>query len=455
MNTSDIALSIFDHYTCQTKGSKEKHEQAKGFLPGGDTRTSTFFQPYPTFMTRGQGCHIYDCDGNRYIDFLNNYTSLIHGHTHPVVVEAIQKQLQHGTVFAAPVEEQIHLAELLCSRTPSIDAIRFCNSGTEANMMVIQLARAITGKDAIIKMEGGYHGSSDVLRIATPVDIDSEPLSPVVTNANGIPISAFSEVFLSRFNDLESTRRILEREKVAAIILEPMIHSGGMIPPQENYLQGMRDLAGEFDVLLIFDEVATFRLGIGGLQSIEGVEPDITTLGKIIGGGLPVGAFGGKKEYMDYFDPTGKAFIKHAGTYNGNSLVMAAGLATLQLYDQEAIDHVNRLGTLLKDGLENAFREAGVKGQVLGLGSLVQIHWTDEVINSPREAAMAKARACELPDLLHLEFLNRGIFIGKRGNCCISTPMTEKEIETFIHEFRQVLDLLVPYIRIHTPHLLA
>lgn len=262
---------------------------------------------------------------------------------------------------------------------------------------------------------------------------------------------------VSRFNDLEATEAILKahHQEIAAIILEPMPGAGGLTPPQPGYLQGIRALADRYNVLLIFDEVITFRLSLGGLQRIAEVEPDLTALGKIIGGGFPVGAFGGKREIMAQFDPAHPKTISHSGTFNGHNVVMAAGSATLQHLPQTAIDQINGLGDRLREGFNRAFQEAGIKGQATGLGSLVQVHWREGQILSPADTLLGLKDAAQLPQLLHLEMMNRGIYSASRGMFITSTAMTGKEIDQAIAAFSSALNTLKPYIVETTPHLVT
>lgn len=455
--SQEVAKIIIDRYVSRTKRSKANDAKAKRYLPGGDTRSSTYFFPYPTYMDKGEGCYLYDCDGNRYIDFVNNYTSLIHGHAHPAVVEAVSPQLGKGTVFGSATAIQVELAEILCERLPSMEFIRFTSSGTEATMMAMRAARAFTGKDVILKMDGGFHGAHDFVEVNIRPDPEPKDLPSAHLEGSGIPTCVLDGTMVAPFNDLDAVDMILEehKDKIAAIIVEPMPHAGGMIPPKAGYLKGMRELTDRYGVLLIFDEIVTFRLSLGGLQTLKDVEPDLTALGKVIGGGFPVGAFGGRKEYMERFDPAHPQMIRHSGTFNGNSVTMAAGAATLRNLGQRAIDKINKLGERLRRGFNQAFEAAGIKGQAIGVGSLLQVHWRDREIVSPRDTFLGMKSATELPELLHLELMNRGIFSVPRGAYNISTPMGEKEVARAIEGFEATLELLKPYVVEETPHLIA
>ena len=455
--TNDVVQTITDRYQSRTKLSKARDAAAKKYLPGGDTRTSTYFFPYPSYMEKGEGCYLYDCDGNRYIDFLNNFTSLIHGHNHPAVVAATRAQLAVGTAFASAASLQADLAQMICERVPSIDLVRFTNSGTEATMMAMRTARAYTGKDTIIKMDGGYHGTHDFAEVNVMADYQAKGRPRAQVGSPGVPACILDAMLVTRFNDLALTEELLKENegKVAAVIMEPVLGSGGGIPPEPGYLEGMRALTEKYGVLLIFDEIISFRISLGGMQRLHGVTPDLTALGKIIGGGFAVGAFGGKKEIMERYAPGHPEMIVHAGTFNGHNVTMAAGIATLENYDQAALDRINGLGDRLRDGFNGAFRAVGIKGRAHGFGSLVMVHWTDGPIATPRDVILSVGAAGDLPRLLHLEMMNQGIFSASRGMYAISTPMTDTEIGQAVEAFEATLRMLKPYAAEAAPHLIA
>ena len=453
-NAKNVVQIIMDKYRKKTLHSKMHSENATKYMPGGDTRAISYYQPYPLFIEKGNGCYINDADGNEYIDMINNYTSLIHGHAYPAVVEAIKAQAGKGTIFGAPGEIQYIHAECLCKRIKSMDMVRYCNSGTEATLFAIRAARSFTGKDMIIKMDGGYHGGHDFAEINIFPDIETRG-EPQPFKRPGVPASVLQDVLVAPYNDLESIERLLRinQKKTAAIIVEPILGAGGFIPPKQGYLKGLRGLADRYDTLLIFDEIISFRLNIGGLQLVADVTPDLTALGKIIGGGLPVGAFGGKAEIMSQFDPSTPNPLWHSGTFSGSNIVMAAGLAALKNFEQPVVERINALGDKLREGFNNAFKDSGLKGQATGFGSLVQIHWTDERFTDARGRARAIAANSDIPPLLHLEMINRGIFSAQRGTYCISTPMTNEDIEKVIREFNDAIELLKPYVTQKELHL--
>ncbi len=453
---TETITAIEATYRRRTPRSAELHAAAQRYLPGGDTRTITFFEPYPLFVERGQGCRLYDVDGNEYIDFLNNYTSMIHGHAFPPVVEAIARQAARGTCYAACTENQHQLAELVAGRVAAVDQIRFCNSGTEATMNAVRAARAFTGKDKLVKMEGGYHGTHDPVEISVhpPLDRAGPARRPrPVPDSPGIPASVLGDVIVVPFNDRQALGDVIRqrRDEIAAVLVEPVMGVAGMIAAEREYLAYLRRVTAENDVLFICDEVMTFRLDWGGAQALYGVEPDLTTFAKIIGGGLPVGAFGGRREIMRMFAPL-EGGVSQSGTFNANPLTMAAGVAAMRELTRQRIAHCNALGQRLADGFRAALEAAGIRGQVTGMGSLLNVHFVAGPLRNYRDAAAADR---ELHRLLHLAMLNRGIFPAKRELYCTSTVMTEAEVDQAVAAFGDALQELRPYIEERLPHLLA
>ena len=452
----DEAEDILQRFLARTPRSRQHHEEAQDYLPAGSTRTSTYFLPYPVYMEGGEGCSVFDADENAYLDFHNNYTSLIHGHTHPLVQQAIQDVLARGSARGAPTTLILRHAQMLHRRMPSLDLVRYCNSGTEATMFAIRAARAFTGKDVIVKIDGAYHGTHDTVE----VNVWADPATPCPVphiQSRGVPASVLDHVAVVPFNDLAAMDEVLTRRQgqVAAVIAEPLMNGAGEIPPQPGYLKGLRALCDRHGVLLIFDEVVTFRLSEGGYQQIEGIRADLTALGKIIGGGFAVGAFGGRKDIMSMFDSGRPDAMSHSGTFNAGDVVMAAGLATVESYGPDEIARVNRLGERLRAGLNQAFRDAGVVGQAIGEGSLATLHWRAGEIRNAHDAAVGVSRSGDLHQLLHLEMMNRGIFFPRRGQLCISTVMNDAHVDTVVREFAATLSLLKPYVAEVTPHLLA
>jgi glutamate-1-semialdehyde 2,1-aminomutase len=419
-------------YLDRNRRSADLYARAERVLPGGNSRTTVFFAPYPFYPVRGEGFRVWDADGNVRVDFLNNYTSLILGHAHPRVVAAIAEAAARGASFAAPTEYEIRLAEELCRRVKSVERVRFTNSGTEATMLAVRAARAYTGRPKIAKFEGGYHGSHDYAAVSVGPDPDragpAKNPQPV-PDGPGIPDAVLGTVVVLPYNDLEAVSRILEREgrEIAAVIIEPIMGAGGAIPAAPEFLRGLRELTRRLGILLIFDEVIAFRLAYGGAQEYFGVDADLTTFGKIIGGGLPVGALGGRAEIMDLFDPRQPNRIGHGGTFNANPVTMAAGLATLAELTPAAYEHLNRLGELARRRLRQAFQRLEIPAQVTGAGSVFAVHFTAEPVTDYRSAWRGADPG--LLRRLHLGLLNEGAIIAPRGMGCISTPMTEAEVE--------------------------
>ena len=441
----------------RTQKSARMDEYARQFLPGGDTRTAVFFEPYPLYIAKGEGSKFFDIDGNVYLDFLNNYTALIHGHAHPSICGAACDQIRKGTSFAAPTKSQYDLAELICERVKSVEQVRFCNTGTEATMNAIRAARLLTGKSRIVKMEGGYHGTHDLGEVSFDPDLDAAGPIEVprsVPPNRGIPESVLKEVIVVPFNNKGVTEKIIQQEhdQVACVIVEPMLGAAGCVPPDNDYLEFLRSLTRKLGILLVFDEVVTFRLGIGGAQHLYGIEPDLTAFGKIIGGGFPIGAFGGPAEIMKIFSPREKNFISQSGTFNGNPVTMEAGIACLKELNSKVIEHINSLGTLFRKGVNSAFQKAGIKGQATGVGSLSCIHFNSGTIKDYRSVSIGNFLAMEL---VHLALLVKGINIPRRGGeCSISTPMTETDIGVFLTAFEESLVEIKPFIEDSTPELI-
>jgi glutamate-1-semialdehyde 2,1-aminomutase len=360
---------------------------------------------------------------------------LIFGHAYPPVVAAISDQASRGTAFAIPTEPEVELAQLLAARIASVEHIRFTNSGTEGVLFALRAARVCTGRDKIAKFEGGYHGTADHVSISVTPDLaltgDARQPTPVPASA-GITPNTVDDVIILPFNDLEGTTAILtaHQDELAAVLVEPLLGSCGYVPAHPEFLQGLRDLTQRLGMLLIFDEVQTFRLSSGGAQALLGVMPDLTVLGKIIGGGLPVGGVGGRSDVMAAFDATaGTPKIPHAGTFNGNPVTMRAGLATLRDLGPAAYDRLNQRGSDLRQRLQGLGNRYGVPIQVTGAGSLFGIHWSAEPITDYRSAARANK---SLSYKFFLHALNNGVFFTTRGGGCLSMPMTDTDMGAFL-----------------------
>ncbi|HET57898.1 MAG TPA: aspartate aminotransferase family protein [Deltaproteobacteria bacterium] len=449
---------ITKRYREKTEKSATLHGEASIYMPGGHTRDAVNYKPYPAFIDHGRGCRIYDHDGHEYIDFLNNYTSLIHGHCDPDIIAAVQAQLQKGSSLCSPSALQIEHSKMLCGRTPFIEMVRYTNSGTEATMFAIRTARAVTQKDMIIKLEGAYHGTHDDAKVSMIPDFEPGDLPKPHLEGSGIAQSTLLDVVIAPFNNLDAAETLMKRhrDKLAGIIVEPYLASMGTIVPRPGYLKGLRELCDRYGVLLIFDEVQSFRVSVGGMQVLENVRPDISAVGKLIGGGYPVGAFGARRDIMERFslDMLDPRAITHSGTFNGNEITMAAGIASMKKFDQKAVDHINGLGKRMMDGFTGVFKNLGLRCQATGIGSQCNINYTDKEISNALDFVMALVPCLELQKLLHIELLNQGIFAACRNEFVISTPMTEKDVDLCVRKVKESFELLMPYIREKTPHLL-
>jgi glutamate-1-semialdehyde 2,1-aminomutase len=448
-----------DDYRAWSRRSGELIERAKKVFPGGDTRASAHYPPYPNFVARGEGCTLIDEDGHEIVDFMNNFTSLIHGHGFGPVVDAVTKQVRQGTAFAAPALNQVALAELLVERVPSLELMRFCSSGSEATLMTIRCARAVTGRQKIMKIEGGYHGSYELAEVSLVPFPDqrgqlNRPNSTPVDAS--IPDSALNDAVIAPFNESDIARRLIDEHKddLAAVIVEPILGSFGMLPAEKEFLQTLRDETKRAGVILIFDEVISLRLNPGGAQQIYGVTPDLTAMGKIIGGGLPIGAFGGRADLMSVFDPNSAGTVMHASTFSGNPLSMAAGYAAMSNFGDAECAHVNALGDRLRAGCNAVFKDSAIRGQAVGFGSLTNLHLTDEKLKHARNTFEGLASAGAMSQLLHLGLLRRGIYAAGRLMMCTSTPMANEHVDRAVEALSETLAEIKPVIETERPELL-
>ena len=431
-----------ERYLATTPRSRALWDEAREYLPGGDSRNSIFWNPYPIFIESGAGCHVVDVDGVDRLDFINTMTSLILGHSPQPVVDAVTSQLQKGVVYNAPNRHQVTLAKLLCERVPSFDLVRFTNSGTEATLNTIRAARAFTGKNRIAKAEGGYHGTHDVVTVSVRVNPDQagDPLQPqAVAASEGVPQETVDQVTVIPFNETEAALKILEKQKdtLAAVIVEPMLGSVGMVPATPEFLAMLRAFTREHGIVLIFDEVISFRVAPGGAQQFYDVTPDLTSLGKIIGGGFAVGAFGGRAEIMELYDPTKGPRVSHAGTFNANPVTMAAGSATLEELTPEVYRRLAELTDRLKLGIQDVCAGLEVPVQTTGLGSLFGIHFNDQPVVDYRSVAREDSR---LREQVFLGLLNEGILMASNLVGAMSTALEESDVDAFLDSFQRVLE---------------
>ncbi|MGU7771662.1 aspartate aminotransferase family protein [Burkholderia sp. MR1-5-21] len=424
-------------YPSPSSVSQALHERAKQLLPGGNTRTTVYMKPYPIYAYRGAGCRVWDVDGDERIDCINNFTSQIHGYAHPVVNEVVRKQLEHGTCFGLPTESEIELAEILVERVESVETVRFTNSGTEAVMMAMKAARAFTGRPKIAKVEGAYHGSYDYAEVS----LDSGPnnwgaADPTsIPYAQGTPAGVTNDVVVLPFNDPAAATRIIREHKdeLAAVLVDPMPNRAGLVPATEEYIRALRTASTEVGALLIFDEVISFRLSYAGAQPLWKVQADLTTFGKVIGGGFPVGAIGGRRDVMSVFDPSnGKPALPHGGTFSANPISMLAGAAALKLLDDASFARLDAIGDRVRAGINQAFAKHGVQGKAVGGGSLLKVHFTSRPVVDYRSAFPLPAEATAL-NTFNLGLLNRGVLSASYGLMALSTPMTDADIDHIIN----------------------
>jgi len=422
--------------------SRAHAERARERVPTGTSRALLRHPPFAAYAASGSGVYTTDLDGNRRLDFHGNYTALVHGHAHPALVEAAQAQLPLGTAYSSPPVQEYALAEHLCARIPAMDQVVFNNSGSEAVMVALRAARALTGRDRILKFEGAYHGSSDFMMVGghhLPAPQDPVRLSTPNPDVGGLPLAATRDVLLARYNDAEAVRLAVRRhgDELAAVIVEPMLGAGGLIPATPEFLAVIREETARAGIVLICDEVITLRQAWGGAQSTYGLEPDLTTMAKIIGGGFPIGAVGGRREFMRCFeDPADGGSVANLGTFSANPVSTGAGLAAMELLDAGAIERLNALGEHARTALAAVIHRHGLAAQVSGAGSLFQVHWTQVPLDDARGVETADET---LKTLCHLGLANRGILASMRGMCALATPMTRAHVDAFVVAFEDTV----------------
>ena len=412
--------------------SRKLFERARRVLPGGNSRSTIDLKPHPIYVTHGKGAVVFDVDGHEYVDFNNNYTSLILGHADDAVNDAVAAQLPKGTAFSFGTEAEVCHAELLISRVPTFDQIRFMNSGSEAVMNALKAARAYTGRAKIAKCEGAYHGSYDYAEVslsAGPKDW-GQNYPQAVPYAKGTPQGVLDDVLVIPYHDTVAARQLLEGTAgdLAAVLFDPVASRVGMIPPTHEYLDMLVEFCATHGVLLIFDEVIAFRLGMEGAQGTYGVSPDLTALGKIIGGGFPVGAVAGKQQIMEVFNGGG---LPHGGTFNANPITMVAGMETMRQMTAEAYTELNDLGQYTRESFREAFGSAGLEAQVTGQSSLARLHLTGRTLSDYRSVYPTAAETARMSQL-HLHWLDDGFYLSTYGLVCLSTETTRGHVDALV-----------------------
>ena len=444
MSVHPVAAKIVDEYRENYPASRKLHQRLVKYIPGGATRSLSYFKPWPLHIDYGKGAHVYTHEGHELLDVTNAYGALVHGHGDPDVVAAVQAGIARGSQYSTPTDGQYHLAKLLCDRVPGFDKVRFLNSGTEATMFALRTARAITGKDKILKMAGGFHGTHDCVAASTKKNVITA----------GIPAGMTADMLEVPFNDPDAAEKMIREHAsdLAAVTMEPFLGAGGVVLPREGFLERIREVTAAHGVLLIFDEIFSFRVDIGGCQNLYKVIPDLTTVGKVVGGGLPIGVLGGKAEFMNiYCHENTEKPLYHSGTFNGYETVMQAGFAAMSKYDEKTIAAINAKGDRFQKGLLAIIADNGLNIQSNQIGSLLNLHF----VNQPTiQAAHVLASEEELHTLMHLSLLNKKIFNIPRGLFILSTAISDDEMAMFLEKIDETLKELLPLISEKYAHLL-
>lgn len=434
--------------TIETPTSAALYQRAKQVMPGGNTRHTVFRTPHQVYAQRGEGCRIIDIDGNSRIDAVGNFTSLIHGYGCEAIRIAAREQLEKGLCFGMATPGEVRLAEILVERLPSVEQVRYCNSGTEAVMNAVKVARAFTGRAKIAKCEGAYHGTYDVVETsqeATP-ETWGDPDAPTsVPTAVGTPQGVLDDVVVIPFNNVERGEQILRAKgnDLAAVLIDVMPNRAGLVPAKPEFLEMLRRVTKEIGALLIFDEVITFRLGYSGAQGRYGINPDLTALGKIIGGGFPIGAIAGRQDVMSVYDPSnGAPRVQHGGTFSANPMSMVAGIAALEALTPGSYEHLETLGDYFQASMISLFDELGIKAQVTGLASLRRIHLNTANLSDFRSTVLAGADGAQKIAALSRLLFQEGVIIASNGLVCFSTVMTLTDVDEIVAAFRRALPRL-------------
>lgn len=428
--------------------SEDIYKRACTVLPGGVSRNTVYRKPHPDYAKCAAGSRITDVDGIERTDFANNMASLIHGHAFPPIVEAVIEQLRKGTAYTMASEIEVTLASHLCSRISSIERVRFVNSGTEAVMAMIKASRAFTGRPKIAKAEGAYHGTYDyaeVSQVANPSNWGSIDKPASVPLAHGTPAGVLSDVIIFPFNDIERTISILDQnaDQIACVLIDPVPHRVGLVPGTNEFIEAVYNWTRKNSALLVFDEVVTLRVNHGGAQESYSVKPDLTAMGKIIGGGFPVGAFGGRADVMKVLDPReAKLLFPHSGTFSANPITMTAGYIALKHFDKEAVNKLNALTKKAIDQIEEVVRITDVPVSVTGAGSMFRLHLTSTPPDNYRDAYQSKEVTGLINELLDILYYEEKILMINTLACMFSTALTVSDVdklsEAMLRAFRKL-----------------
>ena len=416
--------------------------RAQKVLPGGISRLLTWVDPYPIYAKSGKGSYIEDADGIKRMDLMNNFASLIHGHAHPQIIEAVNSVITDGSCFALPTEHEIKLAELLCERVKSVKKVKFCNSGTEAVMIALKAARARTNRPKIAKIEGAYHGMYDHAEVSlepSPKNWGNSPKS--IPNTRGTPTAVLEDTLVLPLNRPSEAEQLIlsQSDKLAAILIDPVPTNLGMIEMTPEFIEVVQKTAKKIGALLIVDEVIAFRLHYHGAQNRYGINPDLTTFAKIIGGGYPVGAICGTDDAMSVFShDNGRPLNSSSGTFTGNPISMAAGLTTMELLTPEAYTRLDELGRYAREKIRTAFEKIGFPGQVSGVGSMYQIHFHERELIDYRTAYQSTEES-KMTRKVHREMQDKGFILSPRCSGFLSTVSTEGEVEEMADAFEDTL----------------
>ncbi len=435
------------------KSSSEKlYHKAEKVLAGGVSRNTVFRQPYPNYANTAAGCYITDIEGVRRIDFANNMAALIHGHAFPPVIDAVIEQLRKGTAYTLASEIEVAFAQHLIKRVKSFERIRFVNSGTEAVMAMIKASRAFTGRSKIAKAEGAYHGTYDfaeVSQTANPSNWGDINQPSSVPLAHGTPPNVSKDVIIYPYNDIERTLTILDRyaEEIACVIIDPVPHRIGLMPGTDEFIEAIYHWTRKNEALMVFDEVITFRVNYGGAQENYSVQPDLSSLGKIIGGGFPVGAVAGRADVMKVFDPHEKnLLLPHSGTFSANPITMTAGYKAMEYFDKKSVAQLNKLAQVAIKQIREAVRLADVPVSVTGAGSMFRMHLRATPPTTYRETYQTKEASTVIKELLDFMYTQENILMINTFSCMLSTVMTQAEIDRLTQGLFNAFKALKPKI---------